>query len=249
VLYTTQGRAAEATALLQAATQAAPGYAEAWNNLGVVQRDIGAVTDAIHSYERAATLAPDQPNAAQNRLLALNYARHGEDAWVCEQHAAWGRSYQSHIQPLPPVTPTGRTRQLHGGAGSDGGAAATSSGSHNSSSTAPPAAAAVLRPLRVGYVSPDLFTHSVSYFAEAPLSHHNAAAVSVVVYDSTPRRDVKSRRLRQQTEAAGGVWKCVEAVSDEQLAALVRDDCIDVLVELTGVYQGLWGLEGNATGC
>ena len=28
------------------------------------------------------------------------------------------------------------------------------------------------RPLVVGYVSPDLFTHSVSYFAEAPLSHH-----------------------------------------------------------------------------
>lgn len=31
------------------------------------------------------------------------------------------------------------------------------------------------RPLRVGYISPDLFTHSVSYFAEAPLSHHSPA--------------------------------------------------------------------------
>ena len=29
------------------------------------------------------------------------------------------------------------------------------------------------RPLVVGYVSPDLFTHSVSYFAEAPLAHHD----------------------------------------------------------------------------
>ncbi len=29
------------------------------------------------------------------------------------------------------------------------------------------------RCLTVGYVSPDLFTHSVSYFAEAPLTHHN----------------------------------------------------------------------------
>jgi hypothetical protein len=28
------------------------------------------------------------------------------------------------------------------------------------------------RPLRVGYISPDLFTHSVSYFVEVPLSHH-----------------------------------------------------------------------------
>ena len=29
------------------------------------------------------------------------------------------------------------------------------------------------RRLTVGYLSPDFFTHSVSYFAEAPLTHHN----------------------------------------------------------------------------
>ena len=31
------------------------------------------------------------------------------------------------------------------------------------------------RCLTVGYVSPDLFTHSVSYFAEAPLTHHDTS--------------------------------------------------------------------------
>ena len=29
-------------------------------------------------------------------------------------------------------------------------------------------------PLRVGYLSADLYTHSVSYFAEAPLTHHRS---------------------------------------------------------------------------
>ena len=38
-----QGRAKEAMQLLQAAVTAAPGYAEAWNNLGVLQRDMGLV--------------------------------------------------------------------------------------------------------------------------------------------------------------------------------------------------------------
>jgi Flp pilus assembly protein TadD len=71
VIYTSQGRAGEATALLQAATQACPSYAEAWNNLGVLQRDIGAVADAIASYERAASLAPEQPNAGAKLVLAL----------------------------------------------------------------------------------------------------------------------------------------------------------------------------------
>lgn len=36
--------------------------------------------------------------------------------------------------------------------------------------------------LRVGYISPDLFTHSVSYFAEAPLRHHSTEAVELHVY-------------------------------------------------------------------
>jgi len=43
------------------------------------------------------------------------------------------------------------------------------------------------RRLTVGYVSPDLFTHSVSYFAEAPLRHHSKAAVQLIVYNCVPK--------------------------------------------------------------
>jgi predicted O-linked N-acetylglucosamine transferase (SPINDLY family) len=88
--------------------------------------------------------------------------------------------------------------------------------------------------LRVGYVSPDLFTHSVSYFCEAPLTGHDREAVAAYVYDSTPRRDAKSERLRREAEAAGVMWRCVEGLGDDALAQLVRDDGIGVLVELTG---------------
>ena len=38
------------------------------------------------------------------------------------------------------------------------------------------------RPLIIGYVSPDYFTHSVSYFIEAPLTHHDYTNCKVVVY-------------------------------------------------------------------
>lgn len=40
------------------------------------------------------------------------------------------------------------------------------------------------RPLVVGYVSPDYFTHSVSYFIEAPLVNHDYANYKVVVYSA-----------------------------------------------------------------
>lgn len=48
-------------------------------------------------------------------------------------------------------------------------------------------AAASASPLQVGYISPDLFTHSVSYFAEAPLAHHSPAAVRHIVYSCVPK--------------------------------------------------------------
>lgn len=37
--------------------------AEAHNNLGVLQRDVGAIPDALSSYERALQLVPDSRNA------------------------------------------------------------------------------------------------------------------------------------------------------------------------------------------
>jgi protein O-GlcNAc transferase len=122
--------------------QACPTYAEAYNNLGVLQRDIGAIADAINSYSRCLEITPDSRNAGQNRLLALNYMYHGEDALVCDAHVEWGARFAALHTPLPPLTP-GLDVDLD-----------------------------PERRLHVGYISPDLFTHSVSYFAHAPLGHH-----------------------------------------------------------------------------
>ena len=40
------------------------------------------------------------------------------------------------------------------------------------------------RPIIIGYISPDFFTHSVSYFIEAPLTHHDYTKYKVVVYSA-----------------------------------------------------------------
>jgi len=40
------------------------------------------------------------------------------------------------------------------------------------------------RPLVIGYISPDYFTHSVSYFIGAPLWYHNYELYKVVVYSA-----------------------------------------------------------------
>ena len=64
--------------MLQASLSAAPEYAEAWNNLGVLQRDLGQISEAIESYQHAIDILPESRNASQNRLLALNYIHPGE---------------------------------------------------------------------------------------------------------------------------------------------------------------------------
>lgn len=40
------------------------------------------------------------------------------------------------------------------------------------------------RPLKIGYISPDYFTHSVSYFIEAPIMHHDYRDYRVIVYSA-----------------------------------------------------------------
>ena len=42
------------------------------------------------------------------------------------------------------------------------------------------------RPLTIGYISPDFFTHSVSYFIEGPLARHDRKKFRIICYANVP---------------------------------------------------------------
>ncbi|KAJ8899596.1 hypothetical protein K2173_018570 [Erythroxylum novogranatense] len=90
------------------------------------------------------------------------------------------------------------------------------------------------RPLVIGYVSPDYFTHSVSYFIEAPLVYHDYANYKVVVYSAVVKADAKTERFRERVLKKGGMWRDIYGVDEKKVASIVREDKIDILVELTG---------------
>ncbi|XP_024521713.1 probable UDP-N-acetylglucosamine--peptide N-acetylglucosaminyltransferase SPINDLY [Selaginella moellendorffii] len=90
------------------------------------------------------------------------------------------------------------------------------------------------RPLTIGYISPDYFTHSVSYFIEAPLMHHDYSNYRVVVYSAVVKADAKTQRFKDAVLKNGGMWKEVYGIDEKKVAALVREDNVDILVELTG---------------
>ena len=220
VLYTAQGHAGLAHEALSAAVHADPAYAVAHNNLGCLLRDTGDVPEALACYERCARAEPDHRNATQNFLLGLNYVVPGEDPKVSDAHETWGRRFADLVRDsrleeraFDPVSDPEKI-DPRSEDGSQGPA----------------------RRLVVGYVSPDLYTHSVSYFAAAPLRHHDARRFEVVVYSATPAPDARTASLRAAVESAHGrdAWRDVKDLTELELAELVRADGVDVLVELTG---------------
>ncbi|KAK3139208.1 hypothetical protein QOZ80_5AG0379540 [Eleusine coracana subsp. coracana] len=63
------------------------------------------------------------------------------------------------------------------------------------------------RPLIIGYLSPDYFTHSVSYFIEAPLTHHEYTNYKVIVYSGVVKADAKTLRFKDKVLKKGGLWR------------------------------------------
>jgi len=90
------------------------------------------------------------------------------------------------------------------------------------------------RRLTVGYVSADLCEHSMRFFIEPVLANHDRNAFRIVCYDNWPGDDAVNRRMR----AYAAEWRKVVRLSDEELAAQVRADKIDILVDLSGHTTG-----------
>jgi predicted O-linked N-acetylglucosamine transferase (SPINDLY family) len=83
--------------------------------------------------------------------------------------------------------------------------------------------------LRIGYVSADFRDHCQSLFTVPLFEHHDHDAFEIVCYSSVERADAVTNRLSSHADR----WREVREFSDERLAELIREDEIDVLVDLT----------------
>ncbi|HVT90506.1 MAG TPA: tetratricopeptide repeat protein [Tepidisphaeraceae bacterium] len=91
------------------------------------------------------------------------------------------------------------------------------------------------RKLRVGYVSADMRDHPVGHFLLPLLSHHDAERVEVYCYADMARgADGVTARLRKTAHQ----WRNIADLPDAQTAKIIRDDGIDVLVDLSGHTAG-----------
>lgn len=84
--------------------------------------------------------------------------------------------------------------------------------------------------LKIGYVSADFRKHSVAYFIEPVLEHHDRHRVEVYCYANNVQQDAYTARLA----ALADHWIPCHGLSDGQLATRIRADGIDVLIDLSG---------------
>jgi predicted O-linked N-acetylglucosamine transferase (SPINDLY family) len=84
------------------------------------------------------------------------------------------------------------------------------------------------RQLRVGYVSSHFNNHCQSFFTTPLFQNHDRNLFETYAYASVENPDATTERLR----ASANVWRDVSRLDDAQLAAAVRKDGIDILVDL-----------------
>jgi len=90
------------------------------------------------------------------------------------------------------------------------------------------------RRLRIGYVSPYFREHAVNFFVEPILASHDHERFEIYCYSDARISDAATDRLRESADH----WRATRGLSDEQLAQRIREDRIDILVDLTGHIAG-----------
>jgi len=207
-----------------------PGVAAAHRSLGLAYQGQGRIDEAIGSLQRALALDPSDVEA--HYYLGYAWMRVGriEEAVASFRHAVsadpqHARAHSALIVALlihPEPAPADVAKETRIWA----------------ERHAEPLYPAVLpsaldrspeRRLRVGYVSPDFCDHSLRFFMLPLLGQHDKSQFDIICYSNVARPDAWTERLR----ALAGGWRDVSMRGDASFATLVREDGIDILVDLS----------------
>lgn len=224
----------EAIASFQRAIKLEPGRPEALNILGSALLDAGRIGEAKKQLQAALRLKPAYPAAHDNLGRALRAQGRAAEA-VGEFRAAltaqpnpdthsnlvYALNFVPGLSAAEIFAEHKRWAQLH---------AEPLKSTMQALLHAPDPA----RRLRIGYVSPDFVHHAVSYFIEPVLAAHNRAQVEVFCYADVAVADATTARLRSLSEQ----WRDIARLDDGQVAELIRNDKIDLLVDLAGHTAG-----------
>ena len=216
-------------ASLREAVRLAPGFAEAWNNLGHALQSTRQFDEAIECYRRAAQLQPDLTEAHNNLGGALKELGRLDESIAAYRRALALRprnaalhsnlilalNYQVDTTPQTLYEEARAWNEIH----------------------ARPLASEIKphindfdpnRRLRIGYVSADFREHASAFFLTPLLEHHDHNNFEIFCYADVPRPDDITRRFERLADQ----WRNTTGLGDQRLAEIIREDKIDILIDL-----------------
>jgi protein O-GlcNAc transferase len=229
VLYK-QGRFDLAIAAYEAAVKLRPDYADALYNLANAILTVDRIDDAIETYNRALKARPEDPKildslgralkdngcldeaiAAFRRTIQLK-----PDFAECHSNLVYAVHFHSAYGPADLLGEAKDWANLH----------ERPLGRQIPRHSIDPT---LDRRLKIGYVSADLRSHPVARFLLPLLKNHDPQNVETICYSTTPRPDEMTAHLKQ----AANTWRDCPHVSDADLARQIREDHIDILIDLS----------------
>jgi predicted O-linked N-acetylglucosamine transferase (SPINDLY family) len=224
----------DAVASYRRALALRPDYADAYSNLGISLQELGQLEDAAASYRKALTF-PSEFAEVQHLNLGNTLKDLGR---IDEATASYRRALTvkpDFVEAHSSLLFTQNYRHdrsavdLLADARRFGDLVAAQAPAHQAWQNAPEPE----KCLRVGLVSGDLRNHPVGFFLQgvlAALASQSAGRLQLVAYTTQSGSDALTERIRNCCHG----WHSAVGLSDERLAQKIRDDGIDILLDLSG---------------
>jgi predicted O-linked N-acetylglucosamine transferase (SPINDLY family) len=230
-----QGKLIESEASYKQAIKLKPNYAEAHYNLGITLKEQGKLIESEASYKQAIKLKPNYVQAHNNlggvlkqrgrleeAIISYNKAIELEPRYV-EAHSNRNLclNYLSSYSPLFIYKQHLEFEKQFGGLKVELPTILSFMKNTNYR-------------LRIGYVSADFKEHSVAFFFEPLLKNHCSNVVETFCYYNDRVIDTTTKRLMATCDH----WRSIYGLTDQNVVNLIRNDKIDILVDLSGHTAG-----------
>jgi protein O-GlcNAc transferase len=229
------GNNPEAVTLFDAVAVSRPQYPGVHNNLGLALTRLGRFDEAIASFRTAIDNEPQTAAAHNNLGNALKDQNDLEGAIASYRNALAVQSdyamaysnlllalnYLPGISQLELFQAALQFERTQAGDVSQGQPSFRNSREKG-------------RVLRIGYVSPDFRVHSVAHFMRKLIGAHNRDQVEVFCYANVIKQDEITSELHAQADH----WLSIVGMTDEDVADRIREQRIDILVDLAGHTAG-----------
>lgn len=224
-----QGKLEEALLCYRRALELNADYAEAYSNLGNAYLAQGKLDEATHAYRRAVELDPRFAEAHNNLGTAYKDQGRIPEAVACYRRAielkpGFTAAHSNLIYSqlfLPGGDPKELAQELDCWQERHAAPLASSFEPHLNEASPD-------RPLRIGYLSPDFRDHVVGRNMLPLFREHDRRQFEIYCYSNCARPDAMTAQFRNH--AAG--WREISHMRDAELARCIREDRIDLLVDL-----------------